>query len=360
MRPERNSRDIGFMQDKVRWGIAGTGAIAESFASDIRFVANAELAAVYSRSQEKADAFAARFGDIVSHSSIEAFAADADIDAVYVASPNAVHLEQGIVFLSADKSVLVEKPLATSFDDARSLAALAAAKGLFAMEGLWTCFLPAITKARALIDAQALGRIRHVKAELAYEKPFDPNSRFFDANLGGGSLLDLGIYPLSLCLHLFGQPQAVDGGWRSAPTGVDLQADMRLVYTGFQAHLSCGFDRDGDNRFIIDGDRGTLVIDAPFLKASRLFLANNGLVRKAIAPRGQGLWAKTLTRVARRVALPGLQRFDLPFPGNGLQFEIEAASAAILEGWHEHILMPTSRSLQAIEIIETIRGLPPS
>ncbi|RDL50686.1 Glucose--fructose oxidoreductase [Ensifer sp. M14] len=348
------------MKDKVRWGIAGTGVIANSFASDIQFAGNAVLAAVYSRSQDKADAFAERFGGIARHSSIDAFAADPEIDAVYVASPNAVHLEHAIVFLSADKAVLVEKPLTTSFDDARSLSALAAAKGLFAMEGLWTCFLPAIAKARALLDGEALGRIRHVTAELAYEKPFDPTDRFFDARLGGGSLLDLGIYPLSLCLNLFGRPHAIDGRWQSAPTGVDLSAEMRLAYAGFNAHLSCGFDRDGDNRFVIDGDRGTLVIDAPFLKASRLFLANNGLVRKAIAPRGRGLWAKTLTRVARRVALPGLQRFDLPFPGNGLQFEIEAASAAILEGWHEHILMPTSRSIQAIEIIETIRALPPS
>ncbi|WP_457585503.1 Gfo/Idh/MocA family protein [Ensifer canadensis] len=348
------------MKDKVRWGIAGTGVIANSFASDIQFAGNAVLAAVYSRSQDKADAFAERFGGIARHSSIDAFAADPEIDAVYVASPNAVHLEHAIVFLSADKAVLVEKPLTTSFDDARSLSALAAAKGLFAMEGLWTCFLPAIAKARALLDGEALGRIRHVTAELAYEKPFDPTDRFFDARLGGGSLLDLGIYPLSLCLNLFGRPHAIDGRWQSAPTGVDLSAEMRLAYAGFNAHLSCGFDRDGDNRFVIDGDRGTLVIDAPFLKASRLFLANNGLVRKAIAPRGRGLWAKTLTRVARRVALPGLQRFDLPYPGNGLQFEIEAASAAILEGWHEHILMPTSRSIQAIEIIETIRALPPS
>ncbi|OOG67853.1 hypothetical protein B0E45_20855 [Sinorhizobium sp. A49] len=348
------------MQDKVRWGIAGTGVIANSFASDIQFTGNAVLTAVYSRSQEKADAFAERFGGIARHSSIDAFAADPEIDAVYVASPNAVHLEHAIVFLSANKAVLVEKPLTTSFDDARSLSALAAAKGLFAMEGLWTCFLPAVAKARALLDGEALGRIRHVTAELAYEKPFDPTDRFFDARLGGGSLLDLGIYPLSLCLNLFGRPHAIDGRWQSAPTGVDLSAEMRLAYAGFNAHLSCGFDRDGDNRFVIDGDRGTLVIDAPFLKASRLFLANNGLVRKAIAPRGRGLWAKTLTRVARRVALPGLQRFDLPFPGNGLQFEIEAASAAILEGWHEHILMPTSRSIQAIEIIETIRALPPS
>jgi predicted dehydrogenase len=348
------------MKDKVRWGIAGTGVIANSFASDIQFAGNAVLAAVYSRSQEKADAFAKRFGGIAPHSSIEAFAADPEIDAVYVASPNAVHLEHAIVFLSADKAVLVEKPLTTSFDDARSLSALAAAKGLFAMEGLWTCFLPAIAKARALLDGEALGRIRHVTAELAYEKPFDPTDRFFDAKLGGGSLLDLGIYPLSLCLNLFGRPHTIDGRWQSAPTGVDLSAEMRLAYTGFNAHLACGFDRDGDNRFVIDGDRGTLVIDAPFLKASRLFLASNGLVRKVIAPRGQGLWAKTLTRAARRVSLPGLQRFDLPFPGNGLQFEIEAASAAILEGWHEHILMPTSRSVQAIEIIETIRALPPS
>ncbi|HEV7322141.1 MAG TPA: Gfo/Idh/MocA family oxidoreductase [Ensifer sp.] len=339
------------MRDKVRWGIAGTGTIANSFASDFRYVANARLGAVSSRSAATADAFAERFGKISSYQSIEALVDAPDIDAIYIASPNALHREHAAIALSAGKAVLVEKPLTTTLADARALASAAAASGTFAMEALWTNFLPALSRVRALLESEALGTIRHVSAELAYEKPFDANSRFFDPGLGGGSLLDLGVYPIALCLNLFGAPAAIGGTWKSAPSGVDLATTIQLTYGGFDAELACGFDRNGSNRFIIEGDRGTLAIDAPFLKASRIFIATGSPARRLLASRGQALF-----KVARRIPLPGLERFDHGFPGHGLQFEIEAASAAILEGRCEHVLMPLSRSIQALEIIEAIRA----
>jgi predicted dehydrogenase len=341
------------MRDKVRWGIAGTGTIANSFASDFRFAANAELVAVSSRSAATAAAFAARFNGIRSHQGIEALAATADIDAIYVASPNAEHLQQATLALAAGKAVLVEKPLTTTSADACGLANAAAA-GAFAMEALWTCFLPAISSVRALLAAGTIGAIGRVRAELAYEKPFDAGSRFFDPALGGGSLLDLGIYPIALCLNLFGQPRSVDGAWKRAPTGVDRSAEIKLAYDGFDAELGCGFDRDGHNRFVVEGERGTIAIDAPFLKASRLFVATGGAARRLLASNG-----KTAYRLARHVPLPGLTRHDHGFPGNGLQFEIEAASAAILKGHVEHPLMPLSTSIEALEIIETVRSRTP-
>ncbi|WP_077960161.1 Gfo/Idh/MocA family protein [Ensifer adhaerens] len=343
------------MRDKVRWGIAGTGTIADSFAADLRFATNAELVAVSSRSADTAGTFAARFGGIRSYQGIQALADAGDIDAIYIASPNALHREHAERVLSAGKAVLVEKPLTTTSADARALANAAAASGAFAMEALWTCFLPAISGVRALLIAGTLGAIRHVRAELAYEKPFDAGSRFFDPALGGGSLLDLGIYPIALCLNLFGQPRSVDGAWKSAPTGVDSSAKIRLAYDGFDAQLGCGFDRDGHNRFIIEGERGTLAIDAPFLKASRLFVSTGGPARNLLASNG-----KTAYRLARHVPLPGLARHDHGFPGSGLQFEIEAASAAILDGRRDHPLMPLSASVQALEIIETIRAKAPA
>ncbi len=356
MRRSRVGRSNGHkgMRDKVRWGIAGTGTIANSFASDFRFAGNATLVAVSSRSASNAAAFATRFGGIRSSHDIGALAAAPDIDAVYIASPNALHRDHAALFLAAGKAVLVEKPLTTSVADARALEDAAAISGTFAMEALWTCFLPAIAEVRALLRAGRLGTIRHVRAELAYEKPFDANSRFFDPALGGGSLLDLGIYPIALCLNLFGQPKSIGGTWRSAPTGVDVSADARLAYDGFDADLRCGFDRNGHNRFVIDGDRGTLVIDAPFLKASRLFVATSAPARNLLTSTGEAFF-----RAARRIPLPGLKRFDHAFPGNGLQFEIEAASAAILDGRREHALMPLSRSIEALEIIEAIRAKAP-
>ncbi len=341
------------MRDKVRWGIAGTGTIANSFAADFRFAPHASLVAVSSRSAQKAESFAARFGGLRSYQGIEALAAAPDIDAIYIASPNAEHLQQATLALAAGKAVLVEKPLTTSSADARALAN-AAAGGTFAMEALWTCFLPAISRVRELLAAGTLGAIRHVRAELAYEKPFDAGSRFFDPALGGGSLLDLGIYPIALCLNLFGEPRSVDGSWKRAPTGVDTSAKVNLAYDGFSAALGCGFDRNGHNRFVIEGERGTLVIDAPFLKASRLLVSTGGPARKLLAFNGKAAY-----RLARHLPLPGLTRHDHHFPGSGLQFEIEAASAAILEGRGEHPSMPLSASIKALEIIETIRAKTP-
>lgn len=339
------------MRDRVRWGIAGTGTIANSFAEDIAFAGNATLAAVASRNPAKAEAFSARFGGIESYRDIQEMAEAHALDAIYIASPNAVHLEQARLFLAAGKAVLVEKPLTTSLADARALATAAASSGTFAMEALWTCFLPAISRVRELLAEGRLGAIRHVQAELAYLKPFDAGSRFFDPALGGGSLFDLGIYPIALCLDLFGQPKSVDGSWKRAPSGVDIAAELQLAYPGFEAHLSSGFNRNGSNRFVIEGERGTLVIDAPFLKASRLFFASRGPARTLL-----GSTADTVFKIARRVPLPGVQRFDHRFPGNGLQFEIEAASAAILAGHREQAVMPLSRSIAAIEIIESIRA----
>ncbi|MEI2300167.1 Gfo/Idh/MocA family protein [Ensifer sp. MJa1] len=347
------------MRDRVRWGIAGTGTIASSFASDFQFAGNSRLVAVSSRSAATAEAFAHRFGDIRRYQDIAALAAASDIDAVYIASPNALHREHAATVLAAGKAVLVEKPLTTTAADARLLAQAADASGAFAMEALWTCFLPAIARVRELLAAEALGAIRSVRAELAYAKPFEAGSRFFDPALGGGSLLDLGVYPIALCLNLFGTPNAVDGRWWRAPTGVDLSAELNLDYGSFAAHLACGFDRNGSNRFIIDGDLGTLVIDAPFLKANRLFVATGGAARKLVASTSRPGVADAVFKVARRLCPPGLKRIDHAFPGNGLQFEIEAASAAILEGRRNHALMPLSRSIEALEIIEAVRAKPP-
>ncbi|HEV7306701.1 Gfo/Idh/MocA family oxidoreductase [Ensifer sp.] len=348
------------MRDKVRWGIAGAGTIANSFASDFRFAPNASLVAVASRKAATADAFAERFGNVRSYPTLQALAGADDIDAVYIASPNALHREHAALFLAAGKAVLVEKPLTATSADARALATAAAASGRFAMEALWTCFLPALSALRDMLRDGTIGAIRHVSAELAYEKPFDAGSRFFDPTLGGGSLLDLGVYPIALCLNLFGQPTSVDGTWKRAPSGVDNSAEIRLAYGGFDAVLACGFDRNGRNRFVIEGDRGTVAIDAPFLKASRLFLATGGPARRLLQAKAREPLTDALFKVARRMPLPGLKRFDHSFPGNGLQFEIGAASAAILEGRREHPLMPLERSAAALDIVEAIRALPPT
>jgi predicted dehydrogenase len=343
----------------VRWAVLGTDPIASAFAEDIRLAGNAELVAVYSQTAEAASAFSQRFGGLRIVPDIGVLAIDPLIDAVYLATSNAAHYDQARLLLSAGKPVLVEKPLVTGTEQARTLAKLAEERNTFAMEALWTVFLPAMDRVRSLLAGNAIGAVTGIRAELAYTKTFDRDSRFFSQELGGGSLLDLGIYPIALTLALFGPPHAVAGRWRAAPTGVDMSADITLGYSGFDAALSCGFDRNGDNRFIIEGETGSLTIDAPFLRAGRVIITRNRVARHLAAPPGAGHLSRLIGKVARKLPLPGLTVHDHGFPGNGLQFEIEAASKAILEDKCEQPLMPLGTSIAALEIIEAVTRRPP-
>ncbi len=344
----------------VKWAVLGTGSIATTFADDIRLTHNAALVAVCSRTLEAATVFSRRFGGLRIIADIGTLAADPLIDAIYLATPNTAHFDQARTLLGAGKPVLVEKPLVTTAAQATVLADLAAEKQTFAMEGLWTVFLPAINHVRQLLADKVIGAVTGIRAELAYAKTFDGNSRFFAPSLGGGSLLDLGVYPIALTLSLFGSPHTVAGTWSAAPTGVDMSADVTLGYEGFQAKLSVGFDHTGSNRFIIEGETGSLVIDAPFLKASRIILTRNPIAHHLAVPSGSGRLSRVAGKIAGRLPLPGLTVYRHGFPGDGLQFEIAAASRAILAGQHQQSQMPLTASAEALGIIETIRSRPPS
>ncbi len=344
----------------LKWAVLGTGSIATTFANDIQLTKNAALVAVCSRTAEAAITFSNRFGGLRIITDIDSLAADPLIDAVYLATPNTAHFEQARTLLNAGKPVLIEKPLVTTAAQARALAGLAAEKQTFAMEGLWTVFLPAINHLRQLLADGTIGAITGIHAELAYAKTFDGNSRFFAPSLGGGSLLDLGVYPIALTLALFGSPKTTTGRWSAASTGVDMSADVALGYDGFQARLSCGFDRNGANRFIIEGETGSLVIDAPFLRASRIILTRNRIAHHLAVPSGSSRLSRAAGKLARRLPLPGLTVYRHGFPGDGLQFEIAAVSRAILAGQQQQPEMPLSMSAEALGIIETIRSLPPS
>ncbi len=350
--------DTSVRAASVRWGVLGTGTIATAFAQDIRLVPEADLVAVCSRNIATAQDFAERFDNIRAYDDPSSMAPH--VDAVYIASPNTAHDEQARSLLAAGKPILVEKPLVTSSDQARLLATLADQTRTFAMEAMWTAYLPAVAHLRLLLAEKTIGTIIGVTAELSYKKPFDAGSRFFSPALGGGALLDLGIYPIALMLTLFGSPKAVTGQWKAAPTGVDMSALGTLRYSGFDAEFRCGFDRNGANRFIIRGETGSLILDAPFMKASRIHLARNGFARRLVAPNIGGRMSGVISKITRRLPVAGLQTFDHAFPGNGLQFEIAAASRAILAGEGQEERMPLSASIEALEIIETIRAQPAS
>jgi len=337
------------------WGIVGTGAIAARFASDLGLLAEARLGAVHSRSADTARDFAARFGAGRAFDDLAAFLADPALDAVYIATPNHLHVPQALAAIAAGKPVLIEKPIALASSDVEALAEASRRHGVFAMEAMWTRFLPAVAAARQHVAAGGLGTIRRISAELSYRREQD-DSRFFDPALGGGAAFDLGVYGISLALQLLGVPERIEGERLAAASGVDLRSTFRLHYPGAVAELSCGFDLDGSNRFLIEGSAGALRLEAPFLKAKRLTRYTPAALASPLsAPRDAATLAR---RLLDRLPLPGRRQEQYDFPGSGLQFQAQAAMAAIRAGARECETMPLAESAAVLRVIEAVGAGP--
>ncbi|MDQ6432990.1 Gfo/Idh/MocA family oxidoreductase [Mesorhizobium sp. LHD-90] len=340
------------------WGVVGTGAIARQFADDLDHVAGARIGAVCSRSEAAANGFMAATGTPKAHAGLAALLADGSIDAVYLATPNSFHAEQALEALRAKKPVLVEKPLATSSGDAARIADLAGITRCFVMEAMWTRFLPAMQALRDMLSAGAIGEVTHVEGGLSYRKDEAGAGRFFDPALGGGSALDLGVYPLSLAIHLLGVPEKFSGRWWRAKSGVDMRCSFDLSFAGATAALSCGFDRDGENIFTVFGSKGAIRVEAPFLKAQALTVFEG---RTAGLPLlgAKGPAGGPAAKILSRLPLPGRRTFRYRFPGGGLQFEAEAAMRSVLNGEAQSSVMPLRENIAVLEVIETVLGQPP-
>lgn len=342
------------------WGIVGAGTIARQFADDMRHVEGACIAAVHSRTKSSARALSTHLDGVPVHDEFEAMLADAAVDAVYIATPNSLHAPQALMALAAGKPVLVEKPLAMTSAEAREIADASARCGVFAMEALWSRFLPAVERVRALLAAGAIGDIQRIEAELAFHKPEEPGNRFYDPALGGGAARDLGVYPLSLAFLFFGQPIRTGGQWWKTATGVDRRAVFDLEFAGgVKATLACGFDRDGGNAFTIFGSKGAIRMAPPFLKARRIAIFDSALRDLPLV--GAGAQARgTMAKVLARLPLPGRTVEDFPFPGNGLQFQAMHVMQAVRAGGVQSPVMPLQDSIAVLEMIETVLSQPPA
>jgi predicted dehydrogenase len=340
------------------WGILGTGAIAQLFAADLALLSEARLAAVASRSAGTAQTFAERFGAATAYHDLDAFLADPAIDAVYVATPNNLHAEQALRAIAAGKPVLIEKPIALSSADVEAIARAAGERKLFAMEAMWTRFLPAIAALRRHLAAGAIGQIQRIRADLSYVQAETPQSRFFDPALGGGAAFDLGVYPVSLALHLLGAPERVTGRWQAAASGVDRRSEIALHYPQAVAELSCGFDCNGANRFLIEGSAGAIRLEAPFLKVQRLTLYSaQASANPLLSPHRDG--TGLLTKLADRLPFSGRRAEHHGFPGNGLQFQAQAVMDAIRAGTTGSALMPLAESAAVLRVLEAVLAQPP-
>jgi predicted dehydrogenase len=281
------------MDEPLRWGVIGTGGIARMFTEDLAFTDSGAVVAVGSRSQAGADRFGAEAGVERRHASYEALVADDAVQAVYVATPHPMHHANALLALEAGKPVLVEKAFTMNAAEARELVDAARGRGLFLMEAMWTRFLPHVAEIRRLIAAGALGELTTVIADHGQWFAHDPGFRLFAPELGGGALLDLGVYPVSYASMLLGTPNRVLALIDAAFTGVDGQTSMLLGHpSGAQAVLTCTSGAAGPTRATIVGTDGRIETDSPFYAPGGFTFTPRGgePVRHEATGAGRGMW----------------------------------------------------------------------
>lgn len=317
------------MAHLVRWGILGAGGIAAAVGADVAASAGSTVAAVGSRDIVRARDLARRLGAPRAHGSYGELIADPDVDVVYVATTHAQHRGAALAALRAGKPVLVEKPIALNARQAHEIADAAAERGLLCLEGMWTRLNPALRAIQSVIAAGEIGEVRTVRVDLSHVFEYDPKHRLFDPEVGGGALLDLGVYPAAIAWLLLGRPDAVRASATFAPTGVDAAASMWWSYEdGRAAQLTCSAVSDAGSTATIVGTEGW--IEA----AGMIFRTEEFTVCTAAGSR--------------------TERHPLP-AGNGYGLEVAEIEKCLAKGLTDSADMPLAASLGVLEVLDEVR-----
>lgn len=259
------------MSDKIRWGILAPGKIAQKFAAGLQLTADAEIAAVGARSHASANSFGDEFNVPRRHVGYEALAADPNVDVIYVASPHSLHMEHALLCLEHNKPVLCEKPFTINAQQAKVVVNRARERNVFLMEAMWSRFIPLLAEVRKMVTEGAIGDVRMVVADFGFRTQFDPTSRLFDPALGGGGLLDVGVYAVSFTSLLLGAPDRVSGLAEIGETRVDEQGAAVLGYPGGElAIIYTGVRTKTPLETTIMGTDGMIQIHSPSWAATRM------------------------------------------------------------------------------------------
>ncbi|RYY23612.1 MAG: Gfo/Idh/MocA family oxidoreductase [Chitinophagaceae bacterium] len=252
--------------EAFKWGIIGPGSIANDFADDLKYVSRPQvITSVLSHREESAKAFAEKHTVPEYYTDINAFVSKRNFDAVYIATPHTLHYEQALTCLNAGIPVLCEKPLVINADQVRDLIHAAEINKCFLLEGMWIRFLPSINTVLELIEKDKIGKVISVKASMSYKAPRDEDNRYFNPELGGGSLLDLGIYPVFLSHLLLGKPAKITAAGKLSPDGVDETSAILFSYeSGAHALLESSIITQSELSAEIAGDKGVIKIMSPW------------------------------------------------------------------------------------------------
>ena len=318
------------MSAKLRWGILATGWIADLFTRDLLLTGHT-VAAVGSRSRENAEKFARQFGIASAHGSYEALVADPDVDIVYVSTPHPMHAGAALLALGAGKHVLVEKPFTINAAEAQQVVDLATGKGLVVLEAMWTRFLPHMVRIREIVASGVLGEVRSVIADHTRDLPADPAHRLNALELGGGALLDLGIYPISFAWDILGEPTEIGAMARFKETGADAEVATIFRHAGGAISTTISTsDNLGPNRATILGSQARIEIDPVWYEPTSFRVYDNG------------------DRL--------LEEFKSPVEGRGMQYQAAEMERLVSAGALAGEIMPPSETVAIMRTLDTIRS----
>jgi len=320
-------------ESKIRWGILGCGRIARKFAADLRLVADAELTAIASRNKVTLELFAKDFPCTHYHISYEALAADNDVDVIYVATPHSHHYEHTMLCLNHNKAVLCEKAFAINSSQAIEMINTAKKKKVFLMEALWTKFLPHYKKLQELLRQKTLGDIKSVLVNFGFKTSGNSPQRLFDPLLGGGTLLDIGIYNVFITLSILGKPDTIEATMTPSSTGVDEQLAVLFKYnSGAMAQLFSSFVTNLPIQAEINGTEGSITLTTRFYEPSTTIQLYRQMPGE-----------KEIIAVEKEV-------------GFGYQYEARHVNECLKSGLIESPIMTHGDSLLLMEILDRIRS----
>jgi predicted dehydrogenase len=314
----------------IRWGIVGTGSIAHTFSKELIDDGHS-IAAVGSRTKVRAEEFADEFDIPTAHGSYDDLVADADVDIVYVATPHPQHAANAEAALRAGKHVLVEKPFTLNAGEAQRVADLAADRGLLVLEAMWTRFLPHVQRIREIIADGTLGTLRGFSADHLQLLPSDPRHRINAPELGGGALLDLGVYPISFASMLLGQPDSVQAAARFSSTGVDAATDTVFGYGDRALAVTrCASDVRAANTAMIVGTDAAIEIDSVWYTPTNF---------RVVDTEGHVV-----------------EEYKTRIKGGGKQFQAREAERLIDAGLTASSIMPPEESVSIMRTLDAVRS----
>ena len=318
------------MGDRIRWGILGPGKIAKSFANDLKLVNGGHLAAVASRNLERAKLFAEEFEATTYFGSYEALFESDAVDIIYIATPHTAHAEWAIKAMKNGTHVLCEKPMGVNAKEVQAMIETAKTNKVFLMEALWSRFNPTIQKTKSLITSGAIGKIKYLHADFAfYALDRDEKGRLLNPELAGGSLLDIGIYPIFLAYLLLGKPDSIHASSYFHRTGAEIQTSMIFDYPEAQALLYSGLTSKSEMKAEISGEEGTIFIDPRWHESQGYSVVKD----------------------------ENIECFNVPKIGKGYSHEIMAVHECLNKGQLQSELWSHQNSLDLIGILDDVRSI---